>query len=689
MKIQIVVPFEDADRMVPVWAYEEETINFKQESEKAARCTCSYAATELKKYISKTIRDAYVFFSYVTQKEQFDLCIELYIKDYSSRCDEFTMEFKKNVLVITGSGRTGLLYGAYEFLRLQGWRWYSPGDEGEIQPSLREELTLPEHIINYIPSMSSGRGFDFAEWYTKDSNKFWIWMSRNRMNVASYRTYTAALCDKLGMQYKNGSHIFEKYLDPERIMPSGKTLWNEHIEWFGVCPDGTRKKEMAQKIQFCVSNEELVKFLFEYLLTYIIGIWKNSDRIDVWGFDTWGNSCSCSKCKALGNSTDQNIHLMSQLRNHLNQALKDGRLDHNIKMVLCGYEGTCTLSGPDNPLPANMVEAGDIMVYYPIRRCYAHDFSDEACEINTMYRDALKSWLAKDPTLTVAIGEYYNVSKFEELPIIFSQRIANDIPYYHNMGVRAATYMHIPMVNWGMRTLTQVLFAQISWDIKTNVPKFIDEYFINWYGPYASQIRKAYELVEEAFLYCTDWRAWGPRSVLSHLLNWDGTRPEKPFEVDNHLKNADGILENGNNSIMLLKKALEIVDEIRNLCKLDYARNSILKKGVGMNPDDAHAHENYDKYSTRVSEGWRLLIYAFDTMNLMTEVVAYYHALYKADNTKAEEAWSQIEEFENSMDSYYIPIGYEYPGTGIESKDALSRSQLRDVVTRCRKYRLG
>ena len=37
------------------------------------------------------------------------------------------------------------------------------------------------------------------------------------------------------------------------------------------------------------------------------------------------------------------------------------------------------------------------------------------------------------------------------------------------------------------------------------------------------------------------------------------------------------------------------------------------------------------------------------------------------------------------LDAYYVAIGFEWPRAGLESKDALTRRKLRDVVRRCRK----
>ncbi len=686
MRIDIFVPFRGAAQMVSVWAFDEENIDFGEDSFQAARCTCSYAAVELKKYLTQTLENSDIRFTESKTDEIFT--IELQIGDNASRSDEFLLKPQPNGLLIRGKGRTGLLYGVYELLRLQGWRWYAPGDEGEIQPEKRKDLIMPRQETEFTPSYDNGRGFDFGQWYSKDSIKFWVWMSKNRMNVAGYRVYTAPLCDKLGMQFKIGGHIFEKCLDPDKMTPSGKTLWEEHKDWFGQAADGTRKKELAQKIQFCTSNEDLTSYLADEVLRYLNTKWKHADRVDIWGFDTWGYTCNCDKCNALGNDTDKNLHFLSDIRTQIDRARADGRLDHDVKMVFCGYEGTCTITGPQNPIPQNLLDAGDLMVYYPIRRCYAHDFSDETCEINAFYKKSLKSWLDKKPAVPVVIGEYYNVSKFEDLPLIFSQRIAADIPYYHQMGVRSATYMHVPMNNQGMRTLTQLLYAQMCWDVHTDVNKLLNEYFENWYGPYAEEMREAYRLTEEAWLYCADWRAWGPRSVLSQLLEWDGTKPENPLTFDNHFQTADGALKSGRQSVRQLQKALDIVNEVRQKDLKEAALKGEIKIGAGVNPDDAKKFIAFNRYTKRIGEDRRLLIYASQTMQLMAETVAYHNALYLQNEQEAAQIWQTVESLENRLDSYGVTVEYDFPAPGVCSKDALTKTQLRDVVMRCRKYRL-
>jgi rubredoxin len=197
---------------------------------------------------------------------------------------------------------------------------------------------------------------------------------------------------------------------------------------------------------------------------------------------------------------------MSALRLYLDGKRREGRLDHPCPMCTWAYEGTGNLQGPSGAVPRNLIEAGDMIGFAPIMRCYAHDFADPACPDNARHHAALASWFKDNAGLPMTVCEYYNVSKYEDLPLLFTTRLAHDLPAYYAMGVQGMSYMHPPLVNWGPRALTQVLYAQLSWDIRTDTPVFLEEFFRNWYGPHAGAMRRAYDKIEEAWLAIGAWR---------------------------------------------------------------------------------------------------------------------------------------------------------------------------------------
>jgi hypothetical protein len=660
-EIVIVVPFERADKEVRIWAQQESEIDFRRQSDRAARCTAAFAATELADFLKRTLNKAEI--SFAANRPEGKFFIELALLNPTSRKDSFRLAPVTGGVLITGDGRAGLLYGAYELLRLQGWRWYAPGISGEIAPAKRDRLVLPECAKKYNPSMTRGRGF-FMEDVGEESTAFWIWMARNRLNVVGYRPATGALANKLGMIFNVGGHIFEKILDPDRTLPSGKTLWQEHEQWYGLPATGQRDKKTALRTQFCACQPDLMEFLGGELLKKLMGEWRQADLVEVWGFDTWGNTCTCPRCRDLGNSTDQMLHFVSALRDYLNWASRDGKLDHPVTLSACAYEGTSTMSGPAKAFPQNLIEAGDVIVFYPINRCYAHNLYDPACTDNQRYQQALQSWLAQSPKMDVYFGEYYNVSKYEDLPVLFTSGMRKDIPGHFAAGCRGITYMHVPFVNWAVRALTQNLYAQLAWDADTNVEAYLTEYFNLWYGPYADRMRPVYDDVENAWRYISQWRSWENTSVLSQFLGWNGSKPKTSMSVPQHFGNPAQAIAEGRQAVEKLNHALGILESFRQ------------DKDFKL------------PYEMRLGEDRRSVRYGLHTMEIMTTLIAYHEALFNDQAEEANAQWKQIQQAADLLDSYWVPINYAETGTaGIVSRDALTRTQVRDLVRNCRDYR--
>ena len=498
--ITICIPFADAERLTPIWAYMEKEVDFRKDAQGAARTTMSFAAMELKRCLEKAYPDVKCSFS---GKYEGGRAICLEISDYLSRDGSFSIIPGDERITLKGNGRTGLLYAAYELLYLQGYNWYYPGSGGEIFSGKTNSPVFPEKRIDKKPSMPVSRSFDF-EYVSMESDEFFLWMARNRMNVCVWRPNTGALCEKLGMTFKAGGHIFEAILDVDRPMPSGKTLWEEHEDWYGLPATGKRTKRTAQSTQFCVSKPGLLHFLGDELVKKLMGEYDHADWLLVWGFDTWGNSCQCDDCIKKGNGSDITVYLASELQYHLDSAKAKGELDRDVFVSMASYEGTATLEAPENPLPRNIAD-GVLNTYYPINRCYAHTLGDKECIRNHAYDKNMRDWLKTAGAPKFILGEYYNVSKYEDLPLVFTNEITKSIPYYHSLGVDGMTYMHVPMVNWGVRTLTQCLFARLSYDVETDVTAFLERYFLDMYGPVASLMEKYYGACEESMKYIACW----------------------------------------------------------------------------------------------------------------------------------------------------------------------------------------
>lgn len=672
--VNIVLPYTGAVKNAELWAQSEDTICFETDFFEGARCTVSFAAYEVKHFLEKIMPKDTVSYA-ETVGEGFN--IVLHLQSDESKSEEYRLIPLKNGIMIEGVGRAGVLYGAYEFLKLQGFRWFYPGESGEVIPAPSDGLINVRKREDFSPDMYEGRGFDFEN-QSIESKHLWLWMARNRLDYGVYSHRHHALQKKLCIHFKTGGHIFEEILSPDRVLPSGKTLWEEHKDWYGKRSDGKEvTKANCMETQFCVTDRELIDFLSAELVQYVKTKWSYAEKLDIWGFDTWGNVCNCEACRKLGNSTDRTLHFISRLRDALNMA----GIGKKVRLVSCSYEGTSTIEPPENPIPENLVSAGDSVVYYPITRCYEHAMGEKACAVNQRFDSFLRGWTAKKPSVPVVIGEYYNVSKFEDLPIIFTNIMKQDIPHYYDIGVRGITYMHFPVVNLAMRSLTHMLYAELSWNTKADADSLVQDYFEKYYEEYAAPMAEVYDLLQQAFARCTQWRAWKSGSILSQLIVWNGETPSKPLRTDGHFTDHADIIQSGENSVCLLKQALAVVKELQ----MDFIRNkTVLKKELAnaVNPFELGRMNRSSNILQRISEDKRFILYGLDTMKFMTETVRLYDMLFTG-KTEIDAQIKILTKLYDKLDSYYHPLGSNTFQRGLNCKSALTRTQLAGTVERC------
>ncbi len=672
MIANIVLSYENTAEHMYLWANDERNIDFRKDPFEAKRCTISFGATEIIAYLKKL--GITTTFGNEPQSDCFNIYIDALDEDFEN--SEFTLTPLNDGIKILGKSRTGALYGAYEFLRLQGIRW--PSLEVEVVPEDKPQaLNNIEKEKTFSASMPLGRGFMF-EGAHKESTKLWLWMARNRMNLSVYRPYTGKFQKKLGMVFDNGGHIFEAMLDPDNKTENGKTFWEEHRDWYGTDSENEVTKENALMLQFCMTNEGVLDYLADRLIDRINNEWYECDRIQFATFDTWGKSCMCKNCSKLGNGTDRALHLVSQIRERFDKALATGRVDHNVRLVLTSYEGTDTIDPPLNPVPENVKQSGDAIIFWSIMRCYKHTFDDKNCSYNTFYHERLKNW----HDVGIIAGEYYNVSKMEDMPLVFTKSMISDIRKYHELGVKGMTYLHVPMINWSVRALTQSIYAQLQWDINTDMDAFVEQYFKDMYNEHAPKMKKAYELIEDATYYIQSWRAWGERSILTQLLRWDGRKPKSLLKKDDHLeKDAINI---GYEAAENLKKAYDITfdcwkDEIKNMeiptefktaLNPMMVRNALDSKTLGIFEEDLAS-----------------LRYGVNMMNIITMFTQYHDDLYNGKDT--DELWKKIDTLATEMIHYYVPMQYVNSETNIETmvNNSLKRSQLNALYYRCKALR--
>ena len=199
--------------------------------------------------------------------------------------------------------------------------------------------------------------------------------------------------------------------------------------------------------------------------------------------------------------------------------------------------------------------------FYPIARCYVHDFDDPDCPHNARYQQQLHGWFT-DPKRhyrgQLVIGEYYNVSGYQCLPIVFMHTMANDIPHYYKVGARYFQYMHVTTANWGNKALTNYQMARQLWDVNTDCEALLADYFTQRYGPAASTMRRFYESLEKMLSNVTELK-YG----LARRLN---SAAQDLFPTP-HLRyrREEGVVCDGRTLVEIVadaQKCRELIDEV-------------------------------------------------------------------------------------------------------------------------------
>lgn len=431
----------------------------------------------------------------------------------------------RRMLIIGGPHRVGTLYGVYGFLDHLGVRWLSPDDCGEDLPET--PFAWPESLD--IKERPSFRTRGFHAWENRGNTAFYDWMARNRLNYWCVQTDDPAGLKKRGIRMNCGGHRLQQmFINPSDRYPYEHIRFNNddalpadpypvseeyqgdangdgvlsykeaHPEWYYI-KDGKRNFNV-RKFNFCTSNEHACDELTGNIVRALIdGEWAEADSINFWTAD-WGKWCECDACRKLGTPTDRNLLLVHRMDQAIKQAIADGRLDREILVYFLAYADV--LDPPSRPLPDGFDYDTCVATFFPISRCYVHAIADTKCtEFNKRYQNTFHGWfLDQDRHYRgqVFVGEYYNISGFKCLPIVFARTMSVDIPYYYRHGARHMHYMHCTTKHWGTKSLTNWQFARMLWNPGLDAEALITEYFDRRYGPAAKDARALYERLDTA-----------------------------------------------------------------------------------------------------------------------------------------------------------------------------------------------
>ena len=468
-----------------------------------------------------------------------------------------------SVCIIEGNGRIGTLYGVYAYLERLGMRFFGLGEQGTVYPA--GKVAIPDEPLDLTENPAfATRGF--YAWENRGNEELFLWMARNRMNFWTSAQKEIPLLKKLGLRLAIGAHdVLSNFLNPSAEYPyesplasgskgkpmdpykpssepkgdvnqnDGKlTYFKAHPEWFGL-RNGKRIGDVGgwsrEGRNICTSNDDAVAELSRNFAQGLIdGVWRYADVVNFWMLDGSGKWCDCGNCEALGSYSDRIMRLLYQVNKEVQKARRDGRLKRNVHLSTLAYSDT--LVPPARPLPEDFDYENCSVTFYPIQRCYVHAMNDPNCtEINRGYANAYLGWAPhKDGFYqgTLFVGEYYNVSNYKSMPVLYTRIMAADIPWYYQTGARNLQYMHTLTKGWGTWTLNQYMLARMLWDPNLDVNAMLNDYFHKFYPTTTERARAFYGHLEDALRNITPLKT----NTAIHLNRGDDPFAMKHFHYE-------------------------------------------------------------------------------------------------------------------------------------------------------------
>jgi hypothetical protein len=491
-------------------------------------------------------------------------------------------ENNRTITIIEGKERVGVLYGVYAYLEQIGFSFYGLGEQGTVYPGKLTQLPQQMDIIQNPSFISRG----FIGLGDRGAKDIYYWMARNRMNYCDESGKDTPFRKKLGMMLVRGGHdVQELFIPPDKEYPynnpkykgdkskpkdpyassneyagdvnkDGKLSYFEaHPEWYGLY-NGKRSNKLGLfGDNFCTSNKDATKELAKNLVQSLIdGPWKNVDIANFWMLD-FGRWCECENCKKQGIFSDRLMDVVYTVQKEMQKAHQEKRLNRNVLLASIAYGET--LPPPERPLPADFDYDHFSVTFFPIERCYAHAIADPNCtEINKHILENYQGWTmnsGRNYKGSIMMGEYYNISSFKSLPILFPHIMAVDIPWYYNTGTKHLNYMHTPTHVWGTWTLNNYLLSRLLWNVETDADSLLNSFFNRYYGTVSDISRNYYQHLEKAFSNIKLFKSWTYSYTLRRRLMNDTL---KIFSMDHlHYEAYHPVLNDGLDIV-------EMIDEL-------------------------------------------------------------------------------------------------------------------------------
>ncbi len=385
-----------------------------------------------------------------------------------------------DVLKVWARDERGSLNAVYEFLRLQGVRWYLPGELGEVVPK-KSNLELPQIDKVVRPDFALRYPYQYMRMFghpeaTRDEV---LWQLRLGWNLA------ADVIGDFGMGLSHGMNPIYEREEVRKAHPEYYTLFN-----------GKRDELKVNESRPCLSSEGL----FQQNVKYVRAMYDLLDApmVSLMPQDGYVNLCQCELCQGKGTlERGWDGQISDYVWDYVNRVAREVYKTHPHRKVSCYAYGAYLL-------PPKKIESlsPNIVVGICQNRNFFHDPAERR-----KFLELRQAWLAKMPEghKQLVINDYYLHARpftLPNMPYFLPRAIAEDLRSLK--GISLGDFIEVYRDPKGTSTLAVdhlnlYVTSRFWWDANQDFDALLNEYCTDFYGP-ASQEMKALIVYCEAHL---------------------------------------------------------------------------------------------------------------------------------------------------------------------------------------------
>ncbi|MFA7158870.1 MAG: DUF4838 domain-containing protein [Kiritimatiellia bacterium] len=368
----------------------------------------------------------------------------------------------------------GSLNAVYEFLESLGLRWYMPGDLGEVAPE-RKTIELAQMDKTVKPDFNYRDLGDYSPHFDGGPRDSVLWRLRMRFSMGEEIVGLGGFAHSLN------------------LIHGREEVKQAHPEYFALY-NGLRATNHMHSGAPCLSSPGLFDSTVKYA-RFIFNTYPDQPAISVMPNDGYVSLCQCELCK--GKDTPERGY-QGQLSDYVwdftERVARELYKTHPEKKIINDAYGPYLLP----PLKIKKFSPNVMVAICEQRFGYADP------QTYDFYMNIRKGYLEKVNPGNFFTGGHYLYTRpkgaFAGVPVFFPHMIANDLRAlrgvsqgeFIELSQGAQSAMHAP----GINHLNVYVTGKLYWDAGRDVDEMLSEYYREFYGPAAGEMKKFMEYCE-------------------------------------------------------------------------------------------------------------------------------------------------------------------------------------------------